>query len=93
MESFLLPDLASYWVGGRWGYWYQAGLTFAFNKTEVLGDAPDTNSIIVQLVEEETEGRKGEKTYPSSPCESTGYLARHLPGCSLFSVLKCMVQL
>lgn len=89
MESFLLPDLASYWVGDRWGYRYQVGLTFAFNETEVLGDAPDTNSIIVQLVEEEAEVRKGERTYPSSPGDSTGCLACHLPGSSPSSVLKC----
>lgn len=63
MESFLLPDLASYWVGDRWGYRYQVGLTFAFNETEGLGDVPDTNSIIVRLVEEEAEVRKGERTY------------------------------
>lgn len=68
---------------------YQVGLTFAFNETEVLGDAPDTNSIIVRLVEEEAEVRKGERTYPSSPGDSTGCLARHLPGSSPFPVLKC----
>ena len=60
-------------TGTKWS------LHLHFKKTEVLGDPPDTNNIIVQLTKEETEVKREGKTCPASQGDRVVCLACQLP--------------